>query len=40
MRWQGETTAIDFPPMRRGGSFNPKAVKAQTALAMKANPGA
>jgi arylsulfatase len=35
-------TAIDFPPMQKGASFNLEAVKAQVEAAMKAakSPGA
>jgi len=32
-------TAIDFPPMQRGASFNLEAVKAQIEVAMKAHAG-
>lgn len=32
-------TAIDFPPMQKGGSFNLEAVKAQIEKAMAAKPG-
>ena len=33
-------TAIDFPPMQEGASFNLEAVKAQIEAAMKAHAGA
>ena len=32
-------TAIDFPPMQKGASFNLEAVKAQIEAAIKARPG-
>jgi arylsulfatase len=32
-------TAIDFPPMQRGASFNLEAVKAQIEAAMKSHAG-
>jgi len=32
-------TAIDFPPMQQGASFNLEAVKAQIQAAMKSHTG-